>query len=143
MPIRVLLVDDDSNILKLLTELCRLRGFEVSMAASAQEALLALQNCSFDLVVTDMRMEAPASGYDVVRAAAAQVSKPTTVILSAYPITRSQWRAAGADAMFLKGGGNLLRMLDQMAEMVRLRQVQNAKRPARAANQPEKGKQTG
>ncbi len=114
----VLLVDDDHPILHMLKSIFESHHFSVSMASSAAEAVRVLDASFFDLVVTDIRMENPTAGYDVIRAAKRQPKPPVVVILSAFPIPAPEWRAAGADAMFMKGGG-ITRMLDDVQRMVR------------------------
>lgn len=118
MPFNVLLVDDDGPILQTLRGVFETRDFAVSTASSAGEAIRMLADSAFDLVVTDMRMETTTSGYEVIRTARDQSHGPVVVILSAYPIQATEWRAAGADAMFMKGGG-IARMLDDVEHLVR------------------------
>ena len=61
---RLLLVDDDASLLKLLTIRLKAEGFSILSAASAEEALQVLRNNPVDLVLTDLRMEG-ASGLDL------------------------------------------------------------------------------
>jgi DNA-binding response OmpR family regulator len=117
MPFTALLVDDDDAVLKTLKGVFETRDFDVSTAASAGEAVSTLARASFDLVVTDMRMETDTSGFEVVRHAKSTDERPVVVILSAYPIPVSDWRDAGADAMFVKGGG-IFRILDDIEKLL-------------------------
>jgi two-component system response regulator GlrR len=64
MPERLLLVDDDASLLKLLAIRLEAEGFEVRTAASAEEALQKLRNEPTELVVTDLRMDG-ASGLEL------------------------------------------------------------------------------
>lgn len=64
MPSRLLLVDDDASLLKLLTIRLEAEGYAVQTAASAAEALQTLRNNPVELVITDLRME-EASGLDL------------------------------------------------------------------------------
>jgi two-component system, NtrC family, response regulator GlrR len=61
---RLLLVDDDASLLKLLAIRLEAEGFEVNTAESAEAALQVLRNRPADLVVTDLRMEG-ASGLEL------------------------------------------------------------------------------
>ena len=61
---RVLLVDDDASLLKLLAIRLEAEGFSVFTAPSAEEAMQLLRNQSVEVVVTDLRMEG-ASGLDL------------------------------------------------------------------------------
>ncbi len=116
--LRLLLVDDDAPVLQMLKVTFEAGDFSVTTAASATEAIHTLSATSFDIVVTDMRMETRTSGYDVIRAAKAQPHPTVAVILSAFPIPATEWRPAGADALFMKGGG-IARMLEDLKRMVR------------------------
>jgi CheY-like chemotaxis protein len=54
---RILLVDDDHDVLHMLAEACRLRGFEeVHVAADGLEALSLLDRHDVDVVVSDFQM---------------------------------------------------------------------------------------
>ncbi len=127
----ILIVDDEPVVLSTLRDVFETRDFAASVAGSAAEALRALNDTRFDAVVTDMRMETHTSGYEVIRAAKAQPHQPVAVILSAFPIPATEWRAAGADAMFLKGS-SLRRMLDDIEQLLaNRRREQRTVRPER------------
>lgn len=57
MTSRLLLVDDDTNLLKLLSIRLKAEGYTVSVASSAEEALQVLRNEVIEVVVTDLRMD--------------------------------------------------------------------------------------
>jgi CheY-like chemotaxis protein len=118
MTFKALLVDDDQMVLRTLKALFESRKFDVSTAASAHDAIQELAKSNYDLVVTDMRMESDAAGYEVVRSAKGMAHRPAVVILSAYPIPSSEWRTAGADAVFMKGGG-VFRILEDIEQLVK------------------------
>lgn len=61
---RLLLVDDDASLLKLLAIRLEAEGFAIQSATSTKEALLLLRNHPVDLVLTDLRMEGE-SGLDL------------------------------------------------------------------------------
>jgi CheY-like chemotaxis protein len=117
MPFTALLVDDDTVVLQTLKSVFETRAFEVSTAVSASEAASAIASHSFDLIVTDMRMETDTAGFDVVNHAKAAENNPVIVVLSAYPIPAAEWREAGAHAAFMKGGG-VFRILDDIERML-------------------------
>lgn len=117
MPFTTLLVDDDAAILSTLKLVLETRDMEVFTAVSARDALGQMATRSFDLVLTDMRMETDNSGFDVVRRAKALSNNPVTIILSAFPIPAADWRKAGADAAFMKGGG-IFRILDDIERLL-------------------------
>jgi two-component system, NtrC family, response regulator GlrR len=57
MPNRLLLVDDDTSLLKLMAIRLEAEGFEVETVESAEHALRTLRNNAKELVITDLRME--------------------------------------------------------------------------------------
>lgn len=98
----ILIVDDEAAVLSMLTVIMETQGYRVTGAHSAREAQKLLNEASFDLVLTDMKMETPTAGYDVARAAARQPYAPLVVILTAYPLIASDWKRSGAHAMLAK-----------------------------------------
>lgn len=103
MPARVLFVDDDAAILQLFRTVLELEGYEVETAPSAAHGEQLLAEHSYDMVITDMRMETPVSGFQVVHAAARSTPRPVIVIMTAYPMLPKDWKESGADALFMKG----------------------------------------
>jgi DNA-binding response OmpR family regulator len=63
---RILVVDDDENILNLEKTILGQRGFEVTGAASGAEALKLLAQRTFDLVLLDVMMP-EVDGFTVCR----------------------------------------------------------------------------
>jgi DNA-binding response OmpR family regulator len=63
---RILLVDDEQSVQKLLTFPLRKDGYDVVGALDGQEALERLEDASFDLVVLDVMMP-KLDGFDVCR----------------------------------------------------------------------------
>jgi two-component system response regulator GlrR len=57
MPSRILIVDDDADLLKLLQIRLAANGYEVSCATSGEEALARVAAARPDLVITDLRMD--------------------------------------------------------------------------------------
>jgi two-component system, OmpR family, alkaline phosphatase synthesis response regulator PhoP len=98
MVMRVLVVDDEPSILMTLELVLKTEGFEVHTASSSSAAKSALAQIPFDLVVTDLSMETPNSGYDIVRVAKQQPIKPATLVVSGFPDLLGKWQSEGADA---------------------------------------------
>jgi DNA-binding response OmpR family regulator len=99
---KALVVDDDDAIRAMLAQFLERDGFSVLTAGSAAKGTAMLGE-HVDIVITDLRMESPLAGFDVVRAAAQMAPRPVIVILTAFPVPNSEWRSAGADALFVKG----------------------------------------
>lgn len=104
---RILVVDDEPSILRLLKTVLELASFHIETAASAGQAKARLAEDNFDIVLTDMKMETPTSGYDVIRAARQLQPRPAIAILTAFPISPAEWRQSGADAFFMKGADTM------------------------------------
>jgi DNA-binding NtrC family response regulator len=62
---RVLIVEDEAYVRQSLGELLEARGYDVSLAASVEEALTRLPRAPIDVVLTDLRMPG-ADGLDLV-----------------------------------------------------------------------------
>jgi DNA-binding response OmpR family regulator len=101
--LRILIVDDEPAILGLLRSVLELSSFEVEAARSAAEAKAILSQKTFAIVMTDMRMETPTAGFDVVRTARQLRPRPAIAILTAFPMSPSEWRPSGADTLMVKG----------------------------------------
>jgi response regulator RpfG family c-di-GMP phosphodiesterase len=64
--VRVLIVDDEPLVRKVLTTLLLQAGVSCSAAANPQEALTMLQKTTFEAVISDLRMGAT-SGFELLR----------------------------------------------------------------------------
>src|SRR4051812_23582950 len=111
---RILLVDDELAILLTLKAILEINGFEVETATSAKEGIAKIKSSTFDMVITDMKMENERSGYDVVRAAKKSDYRPATAILTAYPMLGNDWKQEGAQTMLVKpmNTDDLLRQIE-------------------------------
>lgn len=106
MSIRALIADDDAAIRQMLQTIVALDDVEVVACASAAEARAALRRQDFDLVITDMWMETPTAGADVVSEAAQAQVRPMIVILTAFPLRANELRDCGRVTVIQKGGGS-------------------------------------
>ncbi len=116
---KTLLVDDEESILRFLALVLKEAGFEVVTATSAQLATSILeQGEKFDIIVTDLRMESPLAGFQVVKVANKAVPRPIIVVLTAFPVPPADWRNAGADALYMKGN-NTMMLPEQLKELLK------------------------
>jgi DNA-binding NtrC family response regulator len=100
---RILIVDDEPTILRSFGWVLESEGYEVTTAVSATDATQKLTVQSFDIVITDVRMETPTAGFDVVRAVRRSLPATPVALLTAFPLLTADWERAGADALFSKG----------------------------------------
>ena len=53
---RILIIDDETNILLMLKKMLERAGYEIDLASNGEEGLRLFSNASFDLVITDIIM---------------------------------------------------------------------------------------
>jgi DNA-binding NtrC family response regulator len=83
---KLLIVDDEEDVRYSLERRLKRDGHTVQTAGSQAEATEVLEHTDvpFDVVLTDMLMESPASGVEVLKAALARDVFTEVVILTAY-----------------------------------------------------------
>jgi CheY-like chemotaxis protein len=113
---RILLVDDDLRVLLTLKAVLEFEGFEVETASSTQEALSRLESATYQMVISDLRMESEDAGLRVLAAARRQSYDPATALLTAYPPAGEQWEEKGAESLLIKpmGTRDLLRQVEAL-----------------------------
>jgi len=76
---RILCVDDDPVALALKQEILEKAGHEVTISPSVESAVLQLNNCVFDAVVTDWRMGTQ-NGHALLEMAKSRSDVPVIVV---------------------------------------------------------------
>lgn len=82
---RVLLVDDNEGIRYSLSAVLRVNDFDVTTAASVNEALKLIASTTFDILLSDLHMPAAGDGLTVVSAMRHANPEAVTMIFSGYP----------------------------------------------------------
>ncbi len=85
---RILLVDDEPNIVEILEIMLRDEGLEVLKASSAREALAHLAESEFDIVISDIRMP-DMSGVELLKEAKQITPETSFVLITAYASTET------------------------------------------------------
>lgn len=100
---KVLLVDDEPDILTLLGIALRHDGYDVAFAADGKSALEVLSSKGFDLVVTDLRMT-PIDGLAVLQRAKELNPKTSVYLMTGDDDLNlaSECLGLGADGFLLK-----------------------------------------
>lgn len=80
---RLLVVDDDRHMVKTLSDIFSLRGWEVGQSFSGNEAVEAVKAEKFDVVLMDILMPGM-SGVEALRAIRASNPKVRVVLMTAY-----------------------------------------------------------
>ncbi len=79
---RVLVVDDDDAIRKLLERIARRAGFEVDGAKDGVEALEMLDRAHYDIALIDLMMPR-LSGYELVQRIGTRENRPIVIVATA------------------------------------------------------------
>jgi DNA-binding NtrC family response regulator len=85
---RILVVDDELKLSKLISEMLELDGHEVVRANGGRTALVELAARPLDLVITDLRMP-EVDGLSVLREARARPDPPDVVMMTAHGTAES------------------------------------------------------
>lgn len=114
MRARILVVDDEEPFTRMLKMFLEAEEYAVVTASCANDAVVALNAHSFDIVFTDIRMETESAGYEVLRAARALAHPPAVVIFTAFPLPVD----VDADAAISKPSrlGSLLRLISDVLQ---------------------------
>ena len=86
---RLLLVDDDATIQRTLLPVLQEHGFEVQFASTVAEALEAIRNHKFDLLVCDLNLDAEGDGFTVASAMRNAYPQCVVVLLTGHPAFES------------------------------------------------------
>jgi two-component system NtrC family response regulator len=80
---RILVVDDDPSLRRVLQAQLEQEGYEVAVAASVQQTLSVLELRSVDLVITDLKMPG-ISGLELLKHARSQYPQTIVIVLTAF-----------------------------------------------------------
>ncbi len=84
MNVKILIVDDDPIVLDSCKRVFEAEGFEVSLVPSADQALTAMENNAFDILLIDVKMP-ERDGMYLIRAVKKQWPEVPIVVMSGYP----------------------------------------------------------
>ncbi len=87
---RLLIVDDDSDIVKVLKHGLEINGYDVDAYSSSQKALDSFKPNTYDLAILDIRMPA-LSGFQLYREIKRRDSAITVCFLSAFEVHPSEF----------------------------------------------------
>jgi ActR/RegA family two-component response regulator len=113
---RVLLVDDDEGVRRMMGASLESKGFEVVPAVGVMEALKLIASESFDVLITDLHMPNPSDGFAVVTAMRHSQPDALTLLVSGYPDVKS-----AMEAIFLQADEIIVKPFEvgKLAELVR------------------------
>lgn len=94
----VLVVDDEENFLTLLKWFLTQRGYDVSTALSADEALDMVQKQNFDIALLDIKLGS-GNGLTLLEEVTARSPQLKVIMMTAYPTVGSLKQAFSKGAM--------------------------------------------
>ncbi|HET9314344.1 MAG TPA: sigma-54 dependent transcriptional regulator, partial [Vicinamibacteria bacterium] len=95
---RILVVDDDRETCRFMNELLQEPEREIVTAETPEDALARVQEGGFDLVVSDINLDAELSGLDLLRAFKARDPEIEVVLISAFGSLETALEAVKAGA---------------------------------------------
>jgi DNA-binding NtrC family response regulator len=100
---KILVVDDEKHVRALFERVLVKEGYQVECAASGSEAIDKLANNSFDLVVTDLKMDG-IDGLDLIKKGKRAKQNLPFILISGYGTAQTAVSAAqeGADIFLMK-----------------------------------------
>ncbi len=129
---RILVVDDEVDIRAMVGQaLGRLPGYEVHEAVSKADALSRLERQQFDLVLTDLAMEHPNAGVELLQVIKQQAAETIVILLTGYATVESAIAALrlGADDYLVKPSSvrelrdSVVGALDRRDEALKQREI--------------------
>ena len=126
---RVLLVDDDPTSRLTLQTVLEAGGYSVDSAASAAEAFGKMDERQYELILTEMQMEAPESGLRVLQHARTMKYKPATALVTS---SLDSDRAGGSSVLI--EAEDVPGLLDQIAGLIGVRASRQVEREMRMAH---------
>jgi DNA-binding response OmpR family regulator len=102
---KILIIDDDEQLVNAYREYLSKRGYEVDCAQELEEAETLLAHFSYSVVITDLRLSKLGfGGLDLVKHIREQSLPTRIVVLTAYgwPDLKTEASSQGADAFLRK-----------------------------------------
>ncbi len=113
---RVLLVDDNPTARLTLKTVLEAGGYRVDSAASAAEAVGLLDQSEYDLVLSDLSMEYPDAGLQVIEHAKMMDYRPATALVTSWQ--GGEDGKAAPEAEVLIEPEDLPELLDKVANLI-------------------------
>lgn len=116
---RLLIADDEFDIREAMAELLRDQGFEITAAATFDEAVAALEKTHFQGVLSDFRMAGSEEPWEALKRIRELAAPAPVGLLTAWPVTEEDARAHGI-AFLLPKPFDVSTFYARIAEHVRI-----------------------
>ncbi len=116
----ILIVDDESSLRKVLSDLFRLRGYSPEPVATGREAIDRVVRTRHAVAIVDLGLgEEDMSGIEVIREIRSKSPETECIVLTGNPSAESEAEAAEAGACsYLKKPFNVMELLETIAGAV-------------------------
>jgi CheY-like chemotaxis protein len=128
---RVLVVDDDPTSRLTLKTVLEAGGYNVDAAASAAEAVGKLDEGEYELVLSDLQMESPEAGLQVIAHARMMVYKPATALITTYQNSKPA-PSSKQNSIFIEPE-DVPELLGKVADLISQRATRRLERELRLA----------
>ncbi len=100
---RILVVDDETQILEVIKSILEAAGHSVETRVNGKEALIACRSTDFDFVLTDERMPGGSGIEFVIKLMAEKSSPPTIALMTGYTdVNLDEAKSFGIAKIFAK-----------------------------------------
>jgi CheY-like chemotaxis protein len=130
---RVLLVDDDPTSRLTLKTVLEAGGYNVDAAASAAEAVGKLDEGEYELVLSDLQMESPEAGLQVIAHARMMLYKPATALITTYQNSHPVMTTSHQSSLLIKPE-DVPELLGKVADLISQRATRRLERELRLAS---------
>ena len=115
-PARLLIVDDDENIRKVLTAILEEEGYNVESSSTGKKAIVKVQNTFYNLALIDIRLP-DMEGIELLTRLPETTPRIRKLIITGYPTLQNAINAVnkGADAYIIKPF-DVKKVLEQITE---------------------------
>ncbi len=80
----ILIIDDEPKMKTLIAQALKMDGHDVQTGGSLSDALAAIENRAFDLVITDLKMESDESGVEVLKEVKSRSPETDVILITGY-----------------------------------------------------------
>ena len=118
----LLLVEDQPILRSTIATVLRASGFGVTAAANVSEAVALIRSRHFDLLVSDLNLDATHDGFEVIAAMQATQPHAITCILTATPSAKSLlWAIRHNVDGYYEKSSDIAKMARELADFARVR----------------------
>jgi DNA-binding response OmpR family regulator len=119
---RLLVADDEKNLRLLYQTELEDEGYEVTVAADAQEVLDHLKTQSFDLIILDIQMPGM-NGIELMEKILAKDKRQLVILNTAYSVYKDNFMTWAADAYVVKSG-DLTELKSRIRELLEAQETE-------------------